>query len=373
MHILVTADAIGGVWTYTRELVSGLISRGEQVTLVSFGEIPTPQQTEWIDALSLAGAKLEFHPTAFKLEWMQESEDDLNASAEYLKAIIAETKPDLLHFNQYFYGNLECEVPRIVVAHSDIVSWWMAVHGTEPKDGRWIRKYRGYVSQGLSHATAVVAPTRWMLEQVKKHYAAPKLGSVVYNGRSPKLFNPHISKDDSALTVGRIWDFGKNAALLTRIDPPCIVHVVGSTKNPETVVTSAGMVESSTPKLFFKGVLADLQLQQLYARSGLYIATSRYEPFGLAPLEAALSRCAIVASDIPPLREIWGDTAVYFENNNEHDLERALRELHADSELRGTYAKLAYDRARQRFTADRMVEDYLNLYRAVVPMGAFAA
>jgi hypothetical protein len=37
MHILVTADTLGGVWTYTQELVTGLLRRGEQVTLVSFG------------------------------------------------------------------------------------------------------------------------------------------------------------------------------------------------------------------------------------------------------------------------------------------------------------------------------------------------
>ena len=41
MHVLVTADTVGGVWTYTRELVTGLATRGIHVTLVSFGGIPT--------------------------------------------------------------------------------------------------------------------------------------------------------------------------------------------------------------------------------------------------------------------------------------------------------------------------------------------
>ena len=51
MHVLVTADTLGGVWTYTRELVSGLTRRGVRVTLVSFGEIPTAKQSEWLTAL----------------------------------------------------------------------------------------------------------------------------------------------------------------------------------------------------------------------------------------------------------------------------------------------------------------------------------
>ena len=45
MHVLVTTDTISGVWPYTRELVSGLVSRGLRVTLVSFGEVPLPEQT----------------------------------------------------------------------------------------------------------------------------------------------------------------------------------------------------------------------------------------------------------------------------------------------------------------------------------------
>jgi glycogen synthase len=93
MHVLVTADTVGGVWTYTRELVTGLAQRGIRVTLVSFGEIPAASQTEWLTALGT----VDFYPTAFRLEWMQDAEDDLKASSDYLLRIINEKKPDLLH------------------------------------------------------------------------------------------------------------------------------------------------------------------------------------------------------------------------------------------------------------------------------------
>ena len=69
MHILVTSDTLGGVWTYTRELVTGLHARGHRLTLVSFGNIPSPQEADWIT--SLGG--VDFRPTAFRLEWMQEA------------------------------------------------------------------------------------------------------------------------------------------------------------------------------------------------------------------------------------------------------------------------------------------------------------
>ena len=44
MRVLVTADTFSGVWTYSRELVSGLVTHGAQVTLVSFGHMPEPRQ-----------------------------------------------------------------------------------------------------------------------------------------------------------------------------------------------------------------------------------------------------------------------------------------------------------------------------------------
>ena len=92
MHVLVTADTLGGVWTYARELVTGLVSRGVRVTLVSLGEIPLPEQTSWMDNLH----GLEYRPTAFRLDWMQEGELDLEASLAYITALVQALKPDLL-------------------------------------------------------------------------------------------------------------------------------------------------------------------------------------------------------------------------------------------------------------------------------------
>ena len=90
MHVLVTADTVGGVWTYTRELVTGLSQRGIRVTLVSFGDIPTAAQSEWLDGLR----NVDYRATAFRLEWMQESASDIEASSEYLLSIIRESEPD---------------------------------------------------------------------------------------------------------------------------------------------------------------------------------------------------------------------------------------------------------------------------------------
>jgi glycosyltransferase involved in cell wall biosynthesis len=93
----------------------------------------------------------------------------------------------------------------------------------------------------------------------------------------------------------------------------------------------------------------------------------------LAPVEAAMSRCALICSDIPTFRELWDQSAIYFKANDASSLEREIARLQSDRELRLTYANLAYNRARQRFTADRMVDEYMKLYEAMASAGAAAA
>ena len=369
MHALVTADAIGGVWTYARELVTGLAQRGVRVTLVSFGEIPTAEQTEWMDGLK----NIDFRPTAFRLEWMQECEEDIAASSEYLRALIREIRPDVLHLNQYCYGSLECDVPKVVVAHSDVVSWWVGVHGEEPRETKWMGWYRDTVRGGISDADAVVAPSRWMLEALESHYTAPRCGSVIYNGRNPGLFNPHLTKEDLVVSVGRVWDPAKQVALLAGRDQKVDVVIAGSDKHPDEVMRGARPALPARRKVQFRGVQSGAQLAQLMGRASLYAATSRYEPFGLAPLEAAFSRCAIVANDIPTFREVWGEAAYYFHQNDAGSLADAINRLTADRQLRLALGNLAYARARERYTATRMVDQYLNLYESLVSEKAAAA
>ena len=368
MHILVTADTLGGVWTYTRELVTGLALGRDRVTLVSFGDIPTDAQTRWMHNLP----NLDYRPTAFKLEWMLDSEADMEASSRYLEAVIAESKPDLLHFSQYYYGALECDVPRVVVAHSDVVSWWMAVHRTFPPLTDWLRWYRQVVARGLHGATTVVAPSRWMLDQIEFHYGKLASSCVVHNGRTPTLFNPYITKEEKIVTVGRLWDSGKNVSLLLRREMPGTVRIVGCDRHPESQ-NNGFMAEAIRPNVSLDPEQDERQIVQTLARAGIYAATSQYEPFGLAPVEAALSRCAIVASDIPSFQELWGGAAIFFRNNDEESLVTALERLLHSPELRRDQGNLAYRHARQHFSAEQMVACYRKLYHSLAPARALSA
>lgn len=366
MHVLMTCDAVGGVWTYTRELVCGLLERGHRVSLVSLGPAPKDHQLRWMQGRS----GLEYHATKFPLEWAQDSSAGLAASMEYMERTIRALQPDVLHSNQYCYGALPCSIPKIVVAHSDVLSWWSEVHGNPAPETPWLAWYRDVVTNGLAHADLVVAPSQWMLNAINQHYGPRASAIVIHNGRDASLFSRSVSKANCVLSAGRAWDEGKQISLLLARRQSVPVHIAGPCQHPdrkdETALHPAGV-----ENVVFLGPRSEEDMRQEYTRCSIYAVTSRYEPFGLAAVEAALSKCALVVNDIPVFRELWGDCAMYFRRNDTDALADAIRTLSENYELREDYAERGWQRARDRFDSHRMVSEYEALYSQVC-LGAAA-
>ena len=372
MHVLVTGDTLSGSWIYTRELVTGLVTRGARVTLVTFGEIPLPQQTAWMDHLH----GLDYRPTAFRLEWMQEAEQDLAESSAFLAALVRELRPDVLHLNQFCYGALPVNVPRVIMANGDLLTWKDSVRSKSHRSTGPTRWYRETVLRGLAGADAVVAPSAWMLDQIASAYLSPRRGEVIYPGRNPIFFNPYVSKEDSVLAIGRLVDAGRQVFLLTQQEcaiPVCIVGAEHTVPMPRIPIRADVKVSTQGGSVAIRGPQTEAQLRALYSRAAIYAATACYEPLGMYALEAAFSRCAIVANDIPSFREMWGDAALYFCTNDAASLAEKIRQLKEDRPMRRAYAEMAYNRARDRYTTKRMIEEYLRLYRSLIGVRTAAA
>lgn len=372
MHVLVTTDSLSGSWAYTRELVTGLVTRGVRVTLVSFGEIPLPDRTSWMDRLH----GLDYRPTAFHLEWMQEAEQDLPESSAFLAALVSELQPDILHLNQFCYGNLPVDVPRVVMAHGDLITRTHAVHNRAPRPEGSLNWYRNMVLNGIAGADAVMAPSGWMLDRICACYRRPRRAEVIYPGHNPIFFNPYVNKDDCVLAIGRLVDASKQVFLLTQEShsvPVCIVGAEHTVPMPRIPIRADVKVDTDQTTVAIRGPQTEAQLRALYSRASIYAATARYEPLGMAALEAAFSRCAIVANDIPSFREMWGDAALYFRTNDAASLADSIRQLNFDRPMRRAYAELAYGRARERFTTKRMIDDCLQLYRSLASVKSIAA
>jgi glycosyltransferase involved in cell wall biosynthesis len=337
-----TADAVGGVWTYALELAAAL---GADVHLAVMG--PAPDAARRAQAADVPGVTL--HHGDFRLEWMDEPWDDVARAGEWLARLGRRLAPDVVHLNGYAHGALSWRAPAVVVAHSCVCSWWRAVRGGDAPPA-WDR-YRAAVRAGLAAADLVVAPTRAMGDALHEHYGAPVGVRVVPNGRAP-IAAPG-PKEPLVLTAGRLWDEAKNVAAVAE---------AGRGAPWRTAVAGDGAVDPAA-HVEALGFLAPAALGAWMARAAVYALPARYEPFGLSALEAAHAGCALVLGDVPSLREVWGDAARYVPPDDVDALRAEIAGLMDDEPARAGLAERARRRARS-YTPARMADGYRAAYEA---------
>ncbi len=185
MRVLMTTDTVGGVWTFTRVFATELLQRGHSVALVSFGRAPLRSQQAWCDSnLERFGHLFTYTPVEAPLEWMEDNEQAYEAGAALLVSIGCEFAADLLLTSQYCFAALPLLIPKIVIAHSDVLSWARACRGSALPATGWLEQYVALVSAGLRAADAVVAPTAWMLSALTENFTLPARAVVIPNGRT---------------------------------------------------------------------------------------------------------------------------------------------------------------------------------------------
>jgi glycogen synthase len=357
MRILLTTDTIGGVWTFTKELTAELLQRGHAVALVSLGHRPSHEQRTWCAAQSrIYGSAFEFTASTIPLEWMEKNEFVLRQGAGVLFHVAKRFRPDLLHSNQFCFGAVSVDIPKLVTAHTDVLSWGEACRPKRLQQSRWLRQYQTLVTHGLHACDAVVSPTRWMALALARHYSDLPPSYVIRHGRS---FGPRESQMRTlqAVTVGRLWDEAKNIGMLRDVNAPIPIYVAGERHCGDSVAPR------QVGRTILLGALPESSLLTLLARSSIYIATSIYEPFGIAPLEAALCGCAVVANDIAPLREVWGDDALYFKGAR--SLSMLLHQLNRNEGQLAEARRRSFAKAKE-LTAERMADGYEALYQTLL-------
>lgn len=356
MRVLMTTDTVGGVWTFCKELTNQLLADGNEVALVSFGREPSREQRGWcLRMRQRHGGAFVFETSSTPLEWMNENERVYELGERVLLDLARRFRPDLLHTSQYCFGRVPLSIPRVITAHSDVLSWADACRPAGLEDSVWLDRYCELVQEGLDGADCVVSPTACMMEALQEHFVVSSAVRVVYNGRTV----PHATRTDRALraiSVGRLWDEAKGLTTLMRLKSPIPVAIAGE----ESFDRIAAPAQARPQAL---GMLNENALFAAFRDSSIYLAASRYEPFGLAPLEAALCGCGIIARDIPSLREVWGDAAIYF--HDAEGLERLLLLLAEDHAALRQAQIAAMARARC-YSAAAMAAAYLDIYRGLL-------
>jgi glycosyltransferase involved in cell wall biosynthesis len=352
MKLLLTADPIGGVWSYALELARGLARHDVRIELATFGAPLDREQRGELHRLD----HVTLHESRFKLSWMEQPWPDVTASREWLHELAERTAPDLVHANDFGHAAAGWQVPLLLAGHCCVLSWYEAVRGTPAPPSR--DRYRAEVAHALRSADLVVTPTRAMLRTLHRLYGPVPAGLVIPNGRDPQAFRKE-AKLPLIFSAGRAWDAATNIAMLARIAGRLAweVRIAGD--------TAPGGAEAPVPGASLLGRLGPGAIADWLAVSSIFVLPARYEPFGLAALEAGLSRCALVLGDIESLREIWADAAWFVPPGDDAALLAIVERLIRSPRLVAESAARAEQRART-FTSARMADAYAEIYASLL-------
>ena len=365
-RLLLTTDAVGGVWRYSLDLARGVADVGVEPVVAVLGPAPSAEQRE-------EAAGLRLIETGLPLDWTADNAAELGAVASALQRLAAAERADSVHLHApALAGAKRWAVPVVAVAHSCVATWWAQVRGGPlPADFAW---RTDATRTGLRSADAVIAPTRAHADAVRRAYGDVPI-TVVHNGAplllplppgegrgegcpdgktltqpSPGGRGRHTER--SVLTAGRLWDAGKNAAALDGV-----ASALGVPVRAAGPVDGPNGARIELPNLHLLGTLGHAAMRRAYAEATVFASLAHYEPFGLSVLEAAQAGLRLVLSDIPSFRELWDGVARFVAVGD--DPAPALRAALADSGDGG-----AADRA-SRYTIAKMIEGTLAVHQQI--------
>jgi hypothetical protein len=209
-RVLLTVDAVGGIWQYATELARALSEHGTETVLALLGPPPSPARRAAAEAIP--GARLI--DTGLPLDWLADDAASVAQSGSRLAELAGDLRADIAQINMpALAADARFAMPVVAVAHSCVATWWAAAEeGPAPAAFRWRTQL---TARGLRAADRVVAPSAAFADAIMAAYHLRTRPAVVHNGRTAPTARPRVMHD-RALTAGRLWDGGKNVAVLDR-------------------------------------------------------------------------------------------------------------------------------------------------------------
>lgn len=351
MKILITTDAVGGIWQYSTDLARGLSNLGIETLLAVIG--PSPSRAQARAASAIEGVTLV--DTGLPLDWVAEDRNSVRHTGEAVARLADRHHADVIQLNTPgLAADVKFGRPVVAVAHSCVATWWCAVK-QEEICGSF--KWRGELSgRGLAAADAAVAPTDAFAKATQEAHGLKRRPVTVHNGRAP-LVLPNLAQHDCAFTAGRLWDKGKNVATLDRATAKLAIplYAAGPTRGP-----NGDSIHLENARAV--GSLDEQQMGRWLAARPVFVSAAVYEPFGLAVLEAAAAGCPLVLSDIPTFRELWHGVAAFVDPMDADAFAETISLIVGDDFARAEMGRLAQERA-SRFTVEAMAAKMASIYR----------
>ena len=186
---------------------------------------------------------------------------------------------------------------------------------------RWFSKayywwYKLMTPLAVRTSKHVLTVSRFSKSEILRFYSFVKSDDVtVAYGAADEAFQPDPSvpppAEPFALAVSSLDPRKNFSSLISAFQgvSGCKLYIVGTYNR---VFTAGNVCSRQLPSVKFLGRVTDSELIRLYNQANCFVFPSVYEGFGLPPIEAMHCGCPVLASDIPVVREVCGDAALYF-------------------------------------------------------------
>lgn len=233
---------------------------------------------------------------------------------------------DILHAPANF-GPAGAAPPTVLTVHDLIAHRY-----PEYVPGRYAAVVRAMVSIAARRATRILTPSAATATDLRDvlHVPAERITVTPLAAAASRAVQPEGHADRQVLAVGNRMPH-KNVEVLLEA-----VALLPAETRPRLVITGGRAGDPLPamadrlglgPDITIVGWLSDAELDALYRSSQVLALPTRFEGFGLPVLEAMARGVPVVCSDLPVLREVGGDAALYVDTTRPEALAAALIEL----------------------------------------------
>ena len=131
--------------------------------------------------------------------------------------------------------------------------------------------------------------------------------------------------------------------------------------NSETIESIAESLLFPMNKIHNIGFIKSKELPAIYRLANLLVYPSFFEGFGIPVLEALISGCPVVCSNLTSIPEVGGDSVIYVDPYSYKDIARGISDIINNKNLRDEKIKSGLLHAKN-FDEDLIIEKYLNIY-----------
>ena len=350
-----------GVGRYVRNLVKelGEINENKYVLFVRKQDYENLKSQ-----ISNLKYRENFKPVSVDIPWHSVKEQVL------FPKVLKKENLDLMHFT-YFSVPILYKKPYALTVHDLTLNHFKSGKASTRNFLVYSIKRNAYLfimKKATKNARKIIAVSNATSHELVDHLRVPKDKiSVIYEGvdKSVLAAGKSLISDPYVLYVGNVYPH-KNAerAILAffKASKPASAKFIFVGKEDFFYKSLRKKIQNLDKKkrVLFEGFVDDDSLSALYQNAKALIMPSLMEGLGLPVLEAMANKCLVLASDIPSLKEVAEDAALYFNPWDINDISRKI-EIAFSSQNNEEYIKKGLKRS-EDFSWEKMAKETLEVY-----------